>query len=353
MKAISALAAVIVLFAIAYVAGPSAKFVFGVAIPYAAIAIFIGGIIYRVAFKWGKAPVPFAIATTCGQQKSHPWIKHASIENPSTTGGVILRMALEVLTFRSLFRNTRMSVKDGPRVTYDGEWLLWAAAVAFHWSFLIIVLRHMRFFTEPVPFFVGPIQYFDGFFEIGVPTLYLTGAALMGAVGVLFLRRVFDPQVRYISLAADYFPLFLIMGIAGTGILMRHFMKTDIVSVKEMATGLATFQPTVPDGIAPIFFAHMFLVCVLLAYFPFSKLTHMAGVFMSPTRNLRCNSREVRHINPWNHPVRVHTYAEYEDEFRDKMKACDLPVDRQESEEKVDDKKGKSKAKAKKKDEDD
>jgi nitrate reductase gamma subunit len=344
MKAITALVAVIVLFAIAYMAGPSAKFVFGVAIPYAALAIFIGGIIYRVAFKWGKAPVPFAIATTCGQQKSHPWIKHSSIENPSTTGGVIVRMALEVLTFRSLFRNTRMSVKDGPRVTYDGEWLLWAAAMAFHWSFLIIVLRHMRFFTEPVPFFVPLLQTVDGFFEIGVPALYLTGAGLLGAVGVLFLRRLFDPHVRYISLAADYFPLFLIMGIAITGILMRHFMKTDIVGVKEMATGLATFQPVVPDGIAPIFFAHMFLVCVLLAYFPFSKLTHMAGVFMSPTRNLRCNSREVRHINPWNHPVRVHTYAEYEDEFRDKMKACDLPVDKQESDEPD---KGKAKAKAK------
>jgi len=79
----------------------------------------------------------------------------------------------------------------------------------------------------------------------------------------------------------------------------------------------------------------------------------MAGVFMSPTRNLRCNSREVRHVNPWNHPVRVHTYAEYEDEFRDKMKACDLPVDKQESDEPD---KGKTKAKGgdkKKKDDDD
>ncbi len=337
MKAISALAAVIVLFAIAYLAGPSAKIVFGVALPYAAIAIFIGGVIYRVAFKWGKAPVPFAIGTTCGQQKSHDWIKQSTIENPSTIGGVIVRMALEVLTFRSLFRNTKVSVREGPRVTYDGEWILWAAALAFHYSFLIIILRHMRFFTEPVPFFVPLLQKVDGFFEIGVPALYLTGAVLIGAVGVLFLRRVMDPQVRYISLVADYFPLFLIIGIGATGILMRHFMKTDIVSVKEMATGLVTFQPNVPDGIGSIFYGHIFLVCVLLAYFPFSKLTHMAGVFLSPTRNLRCNSREVRHINPWNHPVPVHTYEEYEDEYREKMKLCDLPVEKEESDTKGDD----------------
>jgi hypothetical protein len=36
-----------------------------------------------------------------------------------------------------------------------------------------------------------------------------------------------------------------------------------------------------------------------------------------------------RHINPWNAPVKVHTYAEYEDEFRAKMKAVGLPVEKE------------------------
>ncbi|HET6923693.1 MAG TPA: hypothetical protein VFI16_11160, partial [Anaeromyxobacteraceae bacterium] len=75
------------------------------------------------------------------------------------------------------------------------------------------------------------------------------------------------------------------------------------------------------------FHAHLFFVSVLLAYFPFSKLMHMAGVFMSPTRNLTANSREVRHVNPWNAPVEVHTYAEYEDEFRDRMRDAGLPLE--------------------------
>jgi hypothetical protein len=33
-------------------------------------------------------------------------------------------------------------------------------------------------------------------------------------------------------------------------------------------------------------------------------------------------------VNPWNYPVKVHTYEEWEDEFRDKMKAAGLPVER-------------------------
>jgi len=69
---------------------------------------------------------------------------------------------------------------------------------------------------------------------------------------------------------------------------------------------------------------------VLAMYFPSSKLMHMGGVFLSPTRNLANNSREKRHINPWNPDVKIRTYAEYEDEFREKMIKADLPVEKTE-----------------------
>ena len=54
--------------------------------------------------------------------------------------------------------------------------------------------------------------------QIGVPLLYMTDVVLVVSVTYLFIRRVTIPQVRYISLAADYFPLFLILGIACTGV---------------------------------------------------------------------------------------------------------------------------------------
>jgi hypothetical protein len=69
-------------------------------------------------------------------------------------------------------------------------------------------------------------------------------------------------------------------------------------------------------------------VSTLLAYFPFSKLVHMGGIFLSPTRNLSNNSRIARHINPWNYPVKTHTYDEYEEEFRDKMVEVGIPVEK-------------------------
>ena len=39
------------------------------------------------------------------------------------------------------------------------------------------------------------------------------------------------------------------------------------------------------------------------------------------------NSRAVRHVNPWNYPVKVHSYQEYEEEFGEKMKKVGLPLE--------------------------
>ena len=92
--------------------------------------------------------------------------------------------------------------------------------------------------------------------------------------------------------------------------------------------GLVTLSPVVPAGIGPLFFMHLLLLSALIAYFPFSKLMHMGGVFLSPTRNLANTNRIKRHINPWNYPVKVHTYEEWEEEFRDKIKASGLPLEK-------------------------
>lgn len=329
MKILVPFVAVIALVVIAFVGAQASQSLFGIVIPYAAVAIFIVGFILKV-LKWGRSPVPYRIPTTAGQMKSFaPWIKQNKFDNPSDRFGVFVRMALEVLVFRSLFRNTKTEMHPGPKLVYGSEKFLWLAGLAFHWSFLIIFVRHFRFFMLEVPWPIQIIEALDSFLQIGVPLLYLTDVVLVGAVTFLFLRRVIMPQIKYISLQADYFPLFLILGIALSGIFMRYFTKTHIVGVKELVLGLLSFSPVIPEGIGPVFYVHLFLVATLLAYFPMSKLMHMGGVFLSPTRNMANNSREVRHINPWNHPVHVHTYEQYEDEFREKMKKAGLPVEKE------------------------
>ncbi len=314
------------------------RVLFGIVIPYAALALFVFGIISRVV-KWGRSPVPFRIPTTAGQGWSMPWIKTNPIDNPKGLGGVIVRMLFEVLTFRSLFRHTRMEFRNsetGTKIDYEWEKWLWLAALLFHYCFLVIFLRHFRFFLEPIPGFVHILETLDAFMQmgivplngLGVPGVYLTDMLIMLAITYLIVRRIYIAQIRYISLPADFFPLFLILALAQTGILMRYLIRVDITAVKEMAIGWFTFNPVAPEGIGVIFYIHLFILCVLIAYFPFSKLMHMAGIFMSPTRNLANNSRAVRHVNPWNYPVKFHTYEEYEDDFREHMIEAGLPVEK-------------------------
>jgi nitrate reductase gamma subunit len=303
------------------------RYLLAVVVPYAALAALLTGLSYRV-IRWSLSPVPFRIPTVCGQQKSLPWIKPGWIEGPSNTGGVIARMALEILLFRSLFRNTRSRLEQGPRLIYGEVKWLWLAALAFHWSLLIILLRHLRLLVEPVPRLAVFLESIDSFFQMGAPVLYLTDLAVVAALFYLLQRRLRDPQVRYISLFTDYFALFLLLGIVISGVWMRYFARVDVVAVKQWAIGLAIFSPVVPRNPSALFFAHLALVGTLAAYLPFSKLMHMAGAFLSPTRNLANNNRRKRHVNPWNYPVKVHTYEEWEDEFREKIAAAGLPLER-------------------------
>ena len=331
MRLLKPLIAVLALILIALVGAqlPGGQGLFGVVLPYIAFAVFLGGFVYRIV-DWAKSPVPFRIPTTCGQANSLPWIKQDTLDCPSTKAGVVGRMLLEVFFFRSLFRNTRAEIYDGPKLVYGSSKYLWLFGLLFHYSFLVIVLRHMRLFTDPMPGFVQALEMGDGLLQVGVPVLYQTDIIFLLAITFLFLRRVIMSYLRYISLPADYFPLFLIFAIGVTGILMRYFIRVDVVNIKQLTVGLATFSPVLVGEIGTIFFIHVFLVCVLMAYFPFSKLMHMGGVFMSPTRNMANNSRMVRHINPWNDTtIKPHSYAGYEDEFREFMVDADIPVEKE------------------------
>lgn len=329
MRIIGSLLLVIALILIAYLgAGPvGVKSLFGVVFPYLAFAIFVIGFLWKL-IKWGRSYVPFRIPTTGGQQRSFPWIKWSKLDNPATRTGVLGRMILEIFLMRSLFRNTRSEIVGSKLVHGSSKWL-WMGAMAFHWAFFIVLIRHMRLFIDPVPGYVHFLESLDGFFQIAHPRLMLTGVILIVAGIYLFLRRWYIPQIRYISLPADYFPLFLIIAIATTGVLMRYFTKTDVVAVKTFLIGLMTFKPELPEKLDTIFYIHLFLVSTLLAYFPFSKLMHLGGIFMSPTRNMANNNRVKRHVNPWDYPVKVHHYEEYEEEFREKMKAAGIPVEKE------------------------
>jgi len=309
--------------------------VFGVCIPMTAFIIFLVGFIYKV-ITWARSDVPFRIPTTGGQFKSFDpeLFKQNKLDCPQTGAQTFFRMVLEVFAFRSLFRNTAVSLHEnnGPVVAYKSSKWLWVFALTFHYSFFIVALRHLRLFLEPIPFFVHGLEFVDGILQIGAPTMYLTDLGLVLGVLLLLGRRLINPRINYISYVSDFFPLLLILAIALSGIYMRYYAKVDVMAIKELTMGLVTFHFHVPEAITAPFFVHVFLVSVLMVYFPFSKLMHMPGVFLSPTRNMPNDTRAKHHVNPWNDPkIKAHAYADYEKEFGVPMAEAGLPLDNPEN----------------------
>ncbi len=222
-----------------------------------AFAVLVVGVALKVRQYW-KTPAPLKIATTPA---------------PTTTSGVVLRMLREVALFESLFKSNK--------------WI-WLFGYLFHGALALVLLRHLRYFTEPVWDWVVLIQPFGKY----------AGFAMAIGLAGLWARRVLVDRVRYISSPSDHLMLALLLGIALSGLGMKYVAHTDIVALKAFALGLMVFDWQ-PLPTHPLLLAHLGMVALLMVVFPFSKLLHAPGVFFSPTRNQVDNPRERRHLAAW------------------------------------------------------
>ena len=224
---------------------------------YFATLVLLAGLANKI-LQYARTPAPLKIPTTPA---------------PVTQSGVIFRLAREVVLFESLFK--------GNKWTWIFGWI-------FHFGLLLVTLRHLRYFMDPVWL---PIQLIQPFGIYG-------GMAMVVGLAGLWSRRFLVDRVRYITGPSDHLILALLVGIGLTGLGMSFVIHVDVISVKQFFLGLMRFnvQPLPAD---PLLLLHLLLVVILMIVFPFSKLLHAPGLFFSPSRNQVDNPREQRHLAPW------------------------------------------------------
>jgi nitrate reductase gamma subunit len=224
---------------------------------YTATAVLVVGVGLKIR-SYTRTPAPLKIPTTPA---------------PTTTTGVALRLTREVVFFESLFKASKWT---------------WLFGWLFHAALLLVLLRHLRYFQQPVWAVIAFVQ------PLGTYAAIAMAAGLAG----LWARRWLVDRVRYISTPSDHLHLALLLAIALSGMAMRFVTHTDIVAVKAYMLGLMRLdiQPLPTD---PLLLLHLALVALLMLVFPISKLMHAPGLFFSPTRNQADNPRETRHVSAW------------------------------------------------------
>jgi len=221
-----------------------------------ATIVLVVGLARKIA-QYAKTPAPLKIPTTPA---------------PVTKAGVVLRMFREVVFFESLFKGTKWT---------------WIFSWMFHMGLFLVLIRHLRYFIDPVWLPIELIQPFGK---------YAAFAMVVGLLGLL-VRSIFVDRVRYISAPSDYLWLLLLIVIGFSGLMMTFIVHTDVVMVKQFFTGFWTLSGELP--LDPLLMLHVTLVAVLMLLLPFSKLLHIPGIFFSPSRNQVDNPREKRHLVEW------------------------------------------------------
>lgn len=235
-------------------------------------------IIFTLLFYFAAATLVIGLANKIRQYASTPApLKIPTTPAPTTATGVVMRMLKEVVLFSSLFK--------------ANKWI-WLFGWVMHAALLLVLLRHLRYFTDPVWAWVGALQSIGSY----------AGFALLAGLAGLWARRFLVERIRYISAPSDHLMLALLVGIGITGLGMKFVAHTDIVAVKAFFLGLIYFDwQTMPNDWLLVL--HLSLVALLMIIFPFSKLLHAPGVFFSPSRNQIDNPREKRHLGAMSVPA--------------------------------------------------
>jgi nitrate reductase gamma subunit len=150
---------------------------------------------------------------------------------------------------------------------------LWVGEWVFHASFLMVVLRHLRYFLNPVPAWVWWVQ---------TPGT-IAGYVLPLSLVYILIIRLFTKREKYAS-PANIFLLCLVLVISSLGVLMHALYKPNLVDVKLFAFGIMTLNPAAaPDS--ALFVMHFSLVLVLIPFLP----TH---IFTAPLVMMEARKRE-------------------------------------------------------------
>jgi nitrate reductase gamma subunit len=151
---------------------------------------------------------------------------------------------------------------------------LWFGEWVFHASFLLVLLRHLRYFLDPVPAWVWSVQ---------TPGL-IAGYVLPLSLAYILVIRLLTTREKYAS-PANVALLSLVLAISSIGVLMHLAFKPNLVDAKLFVFGIMRFSPhPAPDSM--FFTVHFVLFLVLVLLLPTHIFTAPMVMYEARKRDL-------------------------------------------------------------------
>lgn len=219
-------------------------------LPYITLIIFVVGMGYRF-YVWSKTPQPGAITL---------------FPAPASGRAMFFNVIKESFLFPSLFK---------------GDRFLWLVAWVFHLTLALIVIGHVRVFTDFPRLWAALGINADAMSAVsgGIAGILITVCAVL-----LIGRRMAIGRVKEVTNPSDYLALLLIIAILVTGNLMRFAAHFDLAITREYFSALATYSVTsagLPQS--GMYTIHFLLAQLLIMFIPFSKILHLGGIFFTQT----------------------------------------------------------------------
>jgi nitrate reductase gamma subunit len=202
-------------------------------------------------YVWTKTPQPGAITL---------------FPAPKPGGGTFWNVIKESLLFPSLFK---------------GDKMLWSFAWIFHATLALIVVGHIRVFTDFPKLWAALGINADRMSAISGGA---AGLIIMFFAILLLLRRASINRVREVTNFSDILALLLVVAILVTGNWMRFGEHFDLATTRVYFYQLFTFSLAASSlPTAGMFLVHFLLAQVLIMFIPFSKIMHFGGIFFTQT----------------------------------------------------------------------
>ena len=147
------------------------------------------------------------------------------------------------------------------RRLYKANPAVWLGEWVFHASFILVLIRHLKYFLTPVPAFVWRMQGVGGIASYAMP---------LSLLYIIILKAIVN-RGKYLF-AYNYFLLTAFILVSSIGVMMRTFFYPDPLAVKQFITGALGLKAAAAPESLP-FIIHFSLFLIILPFLPTHIIT--------------------------------------------------------------------------------